>query len=114
MTPDVVKRRFEASGISVAIDDNKIHCLKDGQVAAVARTDISEKTSALFRPVDINEDTKDPFADIIEGHEELDTNEIAVDNSEIEIVTPASKRKSNYNESKRPRNSSLELTSSNY
>uniref|UniRef100_A0A1X7U777 Uncharacterized protein n=1 Tax=Amphimedon queenslandica TaxID=400682 RepID=A0A1X7U777_AMPQE len=98
MTPNVVKRSFEACCISVAIDDNKIHCLKGGQVAAVARTDISEKISALFRPVHINEDSKDPFAYIINGHEELDTNEIAVDNSEIEIVTPASKQKSNYDE----------------
>lgn len=85
VTTAVVKKSFEASGISVAVDgseDNKIHCLKDGQVAAAARTGIAEKTAALFRPVDVDcEDncTEDPFADIDEDDEELSANEIAVE-----------------------------------
>ena len=86
VTHDVIKRSFEACGISVATDgseDDKIHCLKDGQVAAPACSAIAEKTAALFKPYDVdNEDeSDDPFADI-EDHsdeEELMNNEIAID-----------------------------------
>ena len=39
MTKEVVIKSFEVCGISVSVDgikDNKIHCIKDGEVAAAA------------------------------------------------------------------------------
>lgn len=52
ITPAVVKKLFESCDISVAVDgseDDKIHCLKDGQVAAAASTGIAEKTIELMK-----------------------------------------------------------------
>ena len=80
VTKEVVIKSFEVCGISVSVDgkeDNKIHCIKDGEVAAAARPEIENKTKALHEPQDVNDE--DPFAEIEEDDEELYTNEIAIE-----------------------------------
>lgn len=85
VTPDVVRKSFKACGISVAVDgseDSDIHCLKDGEIAAVARPVIAEKAAALLAPMDVDEEctTENPFADIIDDdEEELDANEVLIE-----------------------------------
>ena len=85
VTNEVIKRSFEACGISVATDgseDDKVHCMKEGQVAAAARAMVAEKTAALFRPQDVDEveaSDDDPFGDIEDDAEELENNEITIE-----------------------------------
>lgn len=43
-------------------EDHKIHCIKDGEVAAAARRLIKSKNKSLHEPHDI--DSIDPFADL--------------------------------------------------
>ena len=79
VTTDVVKKSFQACGISVNVDgseDHEIHCLKDGQVATAARDDIARETAALLAPQ--TENFEDPFADLEEDTEELENN-VAID-----------------------------------
>ncbi len=79
-----ITKSFEVCGISVSVDgneDHKIHCIKDGEVAAAARHIIESKTKALHEPQDL--DTDDPFADVdqsfAEDGEELESNECVID-----------------------------------
>ena len=80
---EVIVKSFRVCGISVAIDsskDDEIHCLKDGEVASGARTEVEEKTRLLHEPVDL--ESADPFADIAdieEDEDELETNECVID-----------------------------------
>ena len=74
MSKEVVVKSFEACGISVSVDgkeDDKIHCIKDCEIAAAAKPEIEAKTIQLHNPQD-----DDPFADL---EDELDTNELTVD-----------------------------------
>jgi hypothetical protein len=62
-------------GISVSLEgeeDHKIHCIKDGEVAAAARRLIESKTKALHEPQEL--DSIDPFADLDQFNEEVETN----------------------------------------
>ena len=83
MKKEVIIKSFEVCGISVSVDgkeDHKIHCIKNGEVAAAARPEIESKTKALHELQDLNADDNDPFADI-EDEEELDTNECIIEDS---------------------------------
>ena len=70
-------------GISVntgGSEDGKIHCIKEGQIAAEAFPIITEKTASLFE--DSSEDDCDPFAESdLEDEDELADNELTVDDS---------------------------------
>ena len=81
---EIIIKSFEVCGISVSVDgkdDHKIHCIKDGEVAAAARPEIESKTKALHEPQDLDADHDDPFADVEEDEEELDTNECIIEDS---------------------------------
>ena len=80
VSKEVVVKSFEARGISVSLDgkeDDKIHCIKDCEVAAAAKPEIEAKTIQLHNPQDLDQ-ADDPFADL-EDEDELDTNELTVD-----------------------------------
>jgi len=70
-------------GISVntgGSEDGKIHCIKEGQIAAEAFPIITEKTASLFE--DSLEDDCDPFAESdLEDEDELADDELTVDDS---------------------------------
>ena len=81
VTTEVVKS-FRTCGISVSVDgseDHKIHCLKDGSVAADARPAISEATSELASKNEISSDIEDPFASADEDEGELEQNELVLE-----------------------------------
>ena len=68
---EVIIKSFMVCTISVSVDgdeDHKIHCIKDGEVAATARRLIESKTKALHEHHDL--DSIDPFADLDEFNEE--------------------------------------------
>ena len=78
---DVIINSFKVCGISVATDgseDGLIHCLKPGEVAAEAASDMARLTSALQNS---EESDDDPFSglDSDEDQEEIETNEILVE-----------------------------------
>ena len=52
-------------------EDGKIHCLKEGGVAAYARKTTERETAALATATDSLEES-DPFADVEEDEEELE------------------------------------------
>ena len=79
LSVEVVKKSFMACGISVSTDGSQecdIHCTKEGQLAAEARTTIAQKTMALHGSNDYN--ALDPFADI-EDEDELANNELVIE-----------------------------------
>jgi len=80
---EVVKKSFRACGISVSVDgseDDEIHCIKEGGVAAAARPDIARSTATLLPPHDVDNDEEDPFGDLQdEDEEELEGNEVVID-----------------------------------
>jgi len=82
-TTEVVKKSFPACGISVSVDgseDDEIHCIKEGGVAAAARPDIARSTATLLPPHDVDNDEEDPFGDLQdEDEEELEGNEVVID-----------------------------------
>ena len=80
ITTEVVRKSFRKCGISVSIncsEDDEIHCLKDGSVAADARPDILEATSLLTCGND--SDTDDPFASVDEDEAKLEENEVVLE-----------------------------------
>ena len=58
-------------------EDDEIHCLKEGGVAADARETIRTETATLADTADESEES-DPFADIEEDEDELE-NELVLD-----------------------------------
>ena len=77
---ELIQKSFRACGISIDVDganDSKIHCLKDGGVAAAARETLSSATARLLSGAD--EDDVDPFAELEEDEDELSENEIVMD-----------------------------------
>ena len=59
MPTELIVKSFEACGITVATDgteDNRIHCMKDGNPAAGGKEILKKRTAALLR-----EDEEDPF-----------------------------------------------------
>ena len=63
--------------LSVYTEDNKIHCIKDGEVAVAVRDEIKTRTRALHEQSDQSDD--DPFADMTDEEEELDNNELTIE-----------------------------------
>ena len=72
-------KSFQACGISVYVDDvndSKIHCLKDGGVAAAAQETVTSATAWLLSRAD-EEDNEDPFAELEENEDELSENKLS-------------------------------------
>ena len=64
-------------GISACVDgteDASIHCLKSGEVASEALPTITENTASLHSEAQRQDDDRDPFADLNDHEEELETN----------------------------------------
>ena len=64
---EIIPKSFRACGISVNTDgteDEEIHCLKEGGVAADARESIRRDTATLATATDTKLEESDPFADI--------------------------------------------------
>ena len=69
-------------GISACVDgteDVSIHCLKSGGVASEALPTITENTATLLSEAQRQDDDREPFADLDDDEEELETNELLVD-----------------------------------
>ena len=85
LTAEIVQKSFHACGISVSTDgteDDEIHCLKEGGVAADARETVKRETATLtLLPLAAlpEADDLDPFADIEEDEEELEENEVVLE-----------------------------------
>ena len=79
-------------GISVRVDgteDASIHCLKSGGVASEALPTITENTATLlFEAQTQDNDDRDPFADLDNEEEELETNELLVEDLQTIPVIP--------------------------
>ena len=60
-------------------EDAGIHCLKSGGVASEALPTITENTATLLSEVQRQDDDRDPFADLDDDEEELETNELLVE-----------------------------------
>jgi len=78
---EIIKKSFQACGISVEIDgthNGEIHCLKPGGVAADARGAINTETANLLAGVS-EDDDEDPFAGLEEDEDELEENETVLD-----------------------------------
>ena len=77
---EMVQKSFRACGISVRVDgseDEEIHCLKQGGVAADAREVVRRDTASLDTTTDTED--LDPFADLEEDEDELEQNEVVLD-----------------------------------
>uniref|UniRef100_A0A1X7UQJ6 DDE-1 domain-containing protein n=2 Tax=Amphimedon queenslandica TaxID=400682 RepID=A0A1X7UQJ6_AMPQE len=81
VTKEVIIKSLEVCGISVSTDgseEDKIHCVKVGEIAETAMEEIQSKTRVLNDPHDLDYDI-DPFADLepqfIEDKGELENNE---------------------------------------
>ncbi len=90
VSAEVVKKSFISCGISVNMDgseDQEIHCLKHGEIAAAAKTGIQQATVSLLAPSSAAADilsSQDPFADLdenMEDDEELDRNEVVLEDN---------------------------------
>ena len=70
-------------GISACVDgteDATIHCLKSGVVTSEALPTITENTATLLFEAQRQDDNdRDPFADLDDEEEELETNELLVE-----------------------------------
>ena len=67
-------------GISSCVDDTEdasIHCLKSGGVGSEAT--ITENTATLLSEAQIQNDDRDPFADLDDDEEKLEINELLVE-----------------------------------
>ena len=81
VSTEVVVKSFEVCGISVCVDgteDHKINYIKDGEVAVATRDEVKARTRALHEHPDHSDDD-DPFDDMMEDEEELDSNEFAIE-----------------------------------
>ena len=79
VTYNLIQKSFHACGISVYTDgteDEEIHCLKEGGVAADARESIWRDTTTLATATDSELEESDPFADVEEDKDELEENEL--------------------------------------
>ena len=80
LSSEIAQKSFCACGISTSTDgkeDDKIHCLKEGGVAADARKTVRRDTATLASAPEA--DDIDPFADIEEDGEELEENEVVLE-----------------------------------
>ena len=69
-------------GISACVDgteDASIHCLKSGGVASEALPTITENIATILSEAQRQDDDRDPFADLNDDKEELETNKLLVD-----------------------------------
>ena len=81
VSKEVVIRSFKACGIYVEIDgteDSKIHCLKEGGLAADAATEVTRMTANLATE---EMDQGDPFSGL-DNDDELEQNETVVDDDD--------------------------------
>ena len=68
-------------------EDQEIHCLKHGEIAAAAKTGIQQATISLLASSSAADDilnSQDPFADLdenMEDDEELDSNEVVLEDN---------------------------------
>ena len=85
LTAEIVQKSFCARGISVSTDgseDDKIHYLKEGGVAADVRETVKRDTANLTSlplTTSAEADNVDSFADIEEDEEELEENEVVLE-----------------------------------
>ena len=69
-------------GISACVDgteDASIHCLKSGGVASEALPTITENIATILSEAQRQDDDRDPFADLNDDKEELETNKLLVE-----------------------------------
>ena len=80
---DIITRSFLTCAISACVDGTEyasIHCLKSGGVASEALPTITKNTATpLSKPQRQDDNDRDPFADLDEEEEELETNELLVE-----------------------------------
>ena len=96
VSTEVVKKSFISCGISVNVDgseDQEVHCLKDNEIAAAAKTDIQQATVSLLAQSSVadvlGEGDSDPFTDcdpdpvneIQEDDDELNSNEVVLEDN---------------------------------
>ena len=84
VTTEVIVKSFKACGISVAIDgseDDQIHCLKQGGMAADAAPEISRLTTEMLEADNEDSAFDDPFDDEDDDNE-LEINELLVEDED--------------------------------
>ena len=64
-----------AAFIKLGMEDEEIHCLKEGGVAAGAREAIRRDTATLATATDTELEESDSFTDVGEDKDELEENE---------------------------------------
>ena len=82
ISTDIITRSFLVCGISACVDgteDASIHCLKSGGVVSKVLPTITENTATLLSEAQRQDDDRDPFADLDDEEEELETNELLVE-----------------------------------
>ena len=67
-----------AAFIKLGTEDEEIHCLKEGGVAADARESIQRDTATLASVTDTELEESDPFADVEEDENELEESELVL------------------------------------
>ena len=79
LSTELIQKSFRSCGISVNVDgseDAEIHCLKAGEVAALAAPAITDLTRRLLQE---DESDEDPFASVDEEDEgDLEQNELVI------------------------------------
>ena len=69
-------------GISACVngtEDDSIHCLKSGRVASEALPTIINNTAILLSESQRQDSDRDPYANLNDDEEELETNQLLVD-----------------------------------
>ena len=64
--------------IKLRMEDEEIHCLKQGGVAADARESTQRETAMLATVKDTKLEESDPCADVEEDEDKLEENELAM------------------------------------
>ena len=83
VSADVIRKTFHVSGIALNPDgseDHEIRCIQEDGVAAGAKEEIAQLTTAFTLTQD--EDDSDPFSDLDDDEDELENNEIVVEDSD--------------------------------
>ena len=65
--------------IKLGTEDEEIHCLKEGGVAADARESIQRDTATLASVTDTELEESDPFVDFEDDEDELDENKLVLE-----------------------------------
>ena len=65
--------------IKLGTEDEEIHCLKEGGVAADTRESTRRDTATLATAADTELEKSDPFTDFKEDEDELEENELVLE-----------------------------------